>query len=1144
VKADIAALEAVVATLASKTDLLALEAAFEATLEAKLANLNDNLIAVINNKVDGLLAQIDAISGISGEVQTLSGKVTDNATAIANLQTTMQTVNQLIDGLGSRISVLEGKASKWDAYEGTISILDGKVRTLEGELAGLNSALAEIDDILKGLDDLGLSRMSSLGANASASTSSLANVLKAMAGKIEDLNTAVVNVQGDINTINGKINGLTTGVNELKTAVGTLQTNIDQISLLVSKNLTSLVYRPEGEDAYLYGFPTIKARMFNDVKLYNISNRKAPKESGKDSRQFEVIAKYWLNPSNTDITKYDFSFDEVASKNWITRATNRNSEKAGISATPLGVDNHGILSVAVKIDKAAYVNDAETIYLDENGEESKSSFVRSNGSSYAWLTTIALQATRNDIKASGRKDTVTSDYAVIVPDVCNEIKLANAFFDTPLANKHVEGDNKGGHLQDSYTKLESQNGTGYYTYTIAYDQTVNDGAIKKTNPTKGGYVDLKDILIHFDNGTPCGGEMSHADATAFGFKFDYLPVDENNAFVIDKENERIYLAEGAEKNVGQKLNVLVVLQDEKNTSKVYAYGYISIIISRSSADVKVNLGTLKLQCQNNGGVEMFSVGYSYDKLKSDIEAAIGKSGSFAYYTWDGNLALALNKKDKKDGNTNTTKGNIHQSGTKLVWEFTEAQVTEAFYKDGKPNNTKNYTAWVKLTPDANHPELPIVWVEVVIDDVVYPAGKFSNDDRIERYWFSQTSKEIAPTAAERYETHANVEVVGQKDANDEFIYDISSAFMKNKFTIYGENGYNFDNIDAVVFFNASKYNVRNGEADGTAIDNPKEVVTGASGAKYALYLNTWDDLELKATKAVNGKYAYSADDQVVVVLSNPALPEGQYNQIATFQGWLDPTHDYARDLLNYAGYNYIKKEVELGDKETFTTHMMLGDITNCLTIALEGNEFDIRYLRPISAKVDDPKTITDAVDNGVVINLWEITNYTDWRGIAFGPNAAGLTYLNYYGIKRLKADFSQARTNLSNSSETDTNKWPLITDITNKLKFTPDCWADESIDEGATTDAEGNGLVTYDSKGKEVAVASKTFTDPHAGRTLDQFKAQCGKYKYENNAGNVGDFEICIPVSIVYDWGETKPTPIIIKIKSTTGQSIEGARQQ
>ena len=95
-----------------------------------------------------------------------------------------------------------------------------------------------------------------------------------------------------------------------------------------------------------------------------------------------------------------------------------------------------------------------------------------------------------------------------------------------------------------------------------------------------------------------------------------------------------------------------------------------------------------------------------------------------------------------------------------------------------------------------------------------------------------------------------------------------------------------------------------------------------------------------------------------------------------------------------------------------------------------------------------------------------------------------------------------------------------LTDVNNKIKLS---WVQKD-----KTTAQTNPLVldlkayNADAKGTKA--------------TYDALVDLAGKIKYENNGANVSDFQIKIPVTFGYDWGELK-TNIIIKVKGTMANS-------
>jgi hypothetical protein len=502
-------------------------------------------------------------------------------------------------------------------------------------------------------------------------------------------------------------------------------------------------------------------------------------------------------------------------------------------------------------------------------------------------------------------------------------------------------------------------------------------------------------------------------------------------------------------------------------------------------------------------------------VKKKIEEAIGYTGALDNYDWVG--ALSDLTKFKNTTTTETKKGKISIDATNFKWTFTQAEIESEFYKDGKPNNHE-YKTQLHITPKAGHPELEDVEVNVTIPGEVYPTGEFAYTQRIQQYWFQKESTKIAENPDERFEIHANVEVVDQVlfgvPADDRFTFNIASSFLnekidvdpkyddENAIIIYNTKGFDYEDL-ATVYFDDSKYYVYKASDEGKSIDAlgapATSFATGVSGAKYLLYLVHRDDYILYAVK----DKLESAKAQDVVVLS------GTYQNIATFQGWKyfdgtnKDTYAFAYDLLNKNDHNEV-----LAD-QTFTTHMVLDRRDWCFPIDFTSNDaskFDIRYLRPISADVQYPRDVTDAEDKGTDISLAELALFVDWRDSQFGYKASTqrLNYVNYYGIRAIKPNLDRATTNINGAND----------------------WRNLKYFKGLSfEDATNEGVPPYSSWKN----GTNGFID------------QLGVIKYRNNGLNVGDFSIRLPITLLYDWGETSEQILQINIKKTTGQEI-GAR--
>lgn len=1063
----------------------------------KLNGITDGLQTQINNLAIKSQDDVDALkSAIFATVETMiAAKTTELEGKIQNL-TTIITTNQAsnasqLQGLQDAIAGIQASMASY-ALNADVTKLDGRVLTLENQLADLNAALAEIATELAGLTELEV-KARNLGPNAASAATTLASVLKAMNDKI----VVVYNVLEDV------------------------KTKVDKLGAFASNVLTSIVTKPS---EWIYGLPRINANVVDAQKTYTVKVTKnatgALSQTVTESTQskgysFTLAANYWLNPFTVDYTKYNYAFEELGTKNTVTRASTLKTNAKPVVNEGDGAISYknNVLTVQFHFDNPENVNDAIT-----NGD------VNAGKDSYAYITTLALRATlKDEAKEFDGPRTVISDYAVVVPSYIKDLKPGNSLWkkaDHQMGNQEY-------HLNNDIRTVQTEDNSGKYSFTIQRDRVKADGEILTYGDTQHGFIDLdRHVDLHFTNAAGNEEVWTNKKAREEGFTFKYTFVDNGNLFNQEGDNNNIVTltAEGAKVSSAGKAGIVLVEVQANN--KTYAYGYVSILITNTTVTAEVELPGLVLNCATptkGDPSNVFTVAMNW----SDVEKALKDKGidmnvvnNATYYTYVAAIDNLTKYADETGKKLDNKKGTLGKNGTKLEWKFTEAEATATFYKDGKPITDATYETYFRIEPTtagaANGYQA--ITVKVTIPSVTFPAGSYSKDSRIQQMWFKEYTASIATSVEERSEVHANVEVLGQVDADDEFIFDISSTFVKNQFTITPATGFTFAQ-DADVFFNAEKYAIRQGTKTAWPAEgkNTKTCIAyGSSGTEYAMFLTGAYDLTLKAAPKSGSDYDWAKAQDVVVLT-------GAHNEIATFQGFNDPVNGaFARDLLNHARHD------RLAAGQTFTTHMILHQPDNCLDIYETGDRvFDIRYLRPISANVQSVKTVYDAQNDGNKIWLADLVDFVDWRNHAFTASDAmatmngvslgktGITYMKYYGVTTIKADFDQAKTNINGGSLENPSAWPLITDITGKMKFTPDTKA-------------------KDAKGYDFA------TDPW---TAAGFKEANGYYLYENNAGGVGDFYIYIPVTIVYSWGETEPDWVLIHVVKTQGQS-NTARQK
>ena len=164
---------------------------------------------------------------------------------------------------------------------------------------------------------------------------------------------------------------------------------------------------------------------------------------------------------------------------------------------------------------------------------------------------------------------------------------------------------------------------------------------------------------------------------------------------------------------------------------------------------------------------------------------------------------------------------------------------------------------------------------------------------------------------------------------------------------------------------------------------------------------------------------------------------------------------------------------------------MCGDID----VPVNNKEFDVKFIRPISI-TDATAKFIDGVTTTAPLKL----TFVDWRGYNFtGTRVPVANYFTYYGVKSIALDIPNAKTNLNN----DWND--KLYDLTKQIKLEFD----------APTEAQ---------------IAAQDF----------------GTITYSNNGSTVGTFQVKIPATVTYDWGELK-TEVVVTIEKT---QIGGAKRK
>ena len=187
--------------------------------------------------------------------------------------------------------------------------------------------------------------------------------------------------------------------------------------------------------------------------------------------------------------------------------------------------------------------------------------------------------------------------------------------------------------------------------------------------------------------------------------------------------------------------------------------------------------------------------------------------------------------------------------------------------------------------------------------------------------------------------------------------------------------------------------------------------------------------------------------------------------------------EFAKDLLNAVSHNNIAKTV------TATVGIFVQNECG-MELPVENGTFDIKFLRPLDVEGGKAITFTDAVTGGNKKDMAELVNFKDWRDDKW---EAG--WISYYGVTKIEAETSEITTTRNGGKLGETK----LSDVTKGVEF------------------------KYYSTG-----ASKTDGGVDFG------------YMYYGNNGSVtATFQIRVPLTVTYDWGEITTSYVDITVEPT-----------
>ena len=235
----------------------------------------------------------------------------------------------------------------------------------------------------------------------------------------------------------------------------------------------------------------------------------------------------------------------------------------------------------------------------------------------------------------------------------------------------------------------------------------------------------------------------------------------------------------------------------------------------------------------------------------------------------------------------------------------------------------------------------------------------------------------------------------------------------------------------------------------------------------------------------HGLYANADGDKIFTdpLLANLVATLNKTTGVVSMKG----CSDAAKEKLN--AYAPKTGEVNTLDKVLTARVKVVATMCGNIDVPVNNKEFDVKFIRPISI-TDATAKFVDGVTTTAPLKL----TFVDWRGYNFtGTRVPTANYFTYYGVKSIALDIPNAKTNLNNN-------WnDKLSELTSKIKLAY----------VAPTEAQ---------------IAAEDF----------------GTITYSNNGSTVGTFQVKIPATVTYDWGELK-TEVVVTVEKT---QIGGAKRK
>ena len=305
------------------------------------------------------------------------------------------------------------------------------------------------------------------------------------------------------------------------------------------------------------------------------------------------------------------------------------------------------------------------------------------------------------------------------------------------------------------------------------------------------------------------------------------------------------------------------------------------------------------------------------------------------------------------------------------------------------------------------------------------------------------------------------------------------------------------------------------------------------------YKTVLDQCAIDYTKgAYTNEYLYSYDGTTYTKIAKIDQKTGDIELIR---------NDEAKLVLNLVGYKGSKHEninEELRNWVAIASSNECGVASKVVdyehTPSLRS--FMVSWQRPINLDPFPNEVRLDANTDGNIIYLLDLLHLYDWRGdkgdvYPKAPGNQGYMYDDhfwfwaYYRVNKITIDMNPAHI-LINMHQASTSTFVKLSSITTKLELR--AWPSGSGGVYTFDLLSGSDGQPFNDPAKEADIEAYMGVNPVDNAKKEKF----GAIYYANNGENVTEFDLKIPVTISYWWGDLSEI-VNIHIKRTTGHDTK-----